>query len=1313
MTSAGTTGCTIPTNTSDVVDYTTAGTCQVTATAAATNTYSSATKAVSFVISLASQTASFYTSGSYSTTTTSESTTYSSGGTYQTYAKGSGSGTITFASTTTGVCTVGSSSGLVTFVTAGTCDLTATAGATNTYSASPAASLTLTIGQATQTVTWSPTTAITASTSDTFTPSAAASTSGNGAITYAVTSAGTTGCTIPTNTSDVVDYTTAGTCQVTATAAATTDYSSGSTAVSFVISLASQTVTWSPTTAITASTSDTFTPSSAASTSGNGAITYAVTSAGTTGCTIPTNTSDVVDYTTAGTCQVTATAAATNTYSSATKAVSFVISLASQTASFYTSGSYSTTTTSESTTYSSGGTYQTYAKGSGSGTITFASTTTGVCTVGSSSGLVTFVTAGTCDLTATAGATNTYSASPAASLTLTIGQATQTVTWSPTTAITASTSDTFTPSAAASTSGNGAITYAVTSAGTTGCTIPTNTSDVVDYTTAGTCQVTATAAATTDYSSGSTAVSFVISLASQTASFYTTSGYTTPTTSESTTYSSGGTYQTYAKGSGSGTITFASTTTGVCTINSSSGLVTFVTAGTCDLTATAGATNTYSASPAASLTLTIGQASQTASFYTTSGYTTPTTSESTTYSSGGTYQTYAKGSGGGTITFASSTTSVCTVGSTSGLVTFVTAGTCDLTAAAGDTMDYSASPAADLTLTVGESPTASTITSITATPVVGQAITFDVNVASVSPGSGTPTGTVTVSDGTLSCTTAALDSSGDGTCQITETVAGSYNFTATYNSDGNFATSSSAPSPVTVGESPTASTITSITATPVVGQAITFDVNVASVSPGSGTPTGTVTVSDGTLSCTTAALDSSGDGTCQITETVAGSYNFTATYNSDGNFATSSSAPSPVTVGESPTASTITSITATPVVGQAITFDVNVASVSPGSGTPTGTVTVSDGTLSCTTAALDSSGDGTCQITETVAGSYNFTATYNSDGNFATSSSAPSPVTVGESPTASTITSITATPVVGQAITFDVNVASVSPGSGTPTGTVTVSDGTLSCTTAALDSSGDGTCQITETVAGSYNFTATYNSDGNFATSSSAPSPVTVGESPTASTITSITATPVVGQAITFDVNVASVSPGSGTPTGTVTVSDGTLSCTTAALDSSGDGTCQITETVAGSYNFTATYNSDGNFATSSSAPSPVTVGESPTASTITSITATPVVGQAITFDVNVASVSPGSGTPTGTVTVSDGTLSCTTAALDSSGDGTCQITETVAGSYNFTATYNSDGNFATSSSAPSPVTVAKGLHPHRHLRRRHRLLGLFGHLRL
>jgi uncharacterized repeat protein (TIGR01451 family) len=96
------------------------------------------------------------------------------------------------------------------------------------------------------------------------------------------------------------------------------------------------------------------------------------------------------------------------------------------------------------------------------------------------------------------------------------------------------------------------------------------------------------------------------------------------------------------------------------------------------------------------------------------------------------------------------------------------------------------------------------------------------------------------------------------------------------------------------------------------------------------------------------------------------------------------------------------------------------------------------------------------------------------------------------------------------------------------------------------------------------------------------------------------------------------------------------------------------------------------------SAPAAFAIGT--TASTTTITTVTPTTPAAGHFTVNV-SVTGSSGTPTGSVTVSDGvtpTPQTCTATL-SAGTGSCDLTETIGNTYTLTATYSGNATYATS----------------------------------
>ncbi len=345
----------------------------------------------------------------------------------------------------------------------------------------------------------------------------------------------------------------------------------------------------------------TFSLGTATDTSGS-AVTFA--SSTTSACTVNGST---VTMLTAGTCTITPTATAQGNYALTVGASSsIVINQLPQTVAFYTDGTFTTATSSGSTTYSPSGPYQLFAQGSGGGVISFTSTSSSVCTVNSSTGLITIVKAGTCTVTADAGATINYLDSGTTAFTLTINKAYQNLF-----AIT-STSGTYNGSAYSMTlttsggSGTGAVTYVAVNGTASNCSVAGST---LTATTSGTCIVTATKAADVDYfaaSAGPTTVTF--SKATQTVAFYTGSSFATTTTSGSVNFNSSSSYQAYAQGSGVGVVSFASTSSSVCTVNSSTGLITILTVGTCTVTADAAATTNYLDSGTTTFTLSITRA---------------------------------------------------------------------------------------------------------------------------------------------------------------------------------------------------------------------------------------------------------------------------------------------------------------------------------------------------------------------------------------------------------------------------------------------------------------------------------------------------------------------------------------------------------------------------------------------------------------------------------------------------------------------------------------------------------------------------------
>ena len=194
-------------------------------------------------------------------------------------------------------------------------------------------------------------------------------------------------------------------------------------------------------------------------------------------------------------------------------------------------------------------------------------------------------------------------------------------------------------------------------------------------------------------------------------------------------------------------------------------------------------------------------------------------------------------------------------------------------------------------------------------------------------------------------------------------------------------------------------------------------------------------------------------------------------------------------------------------------------------------------------------------------------------------------------------------------------------------------------------SGGKATFKTTALAAGPHTITVSYSGDGNFVTSTSAPLTQTVNQAATTSKVTSSANPSVFGESVTFTATVKAVAPGSGTPTGTVSFLDGSTTLGTGTL-SGGTATFSISTLAVAAHSITVVYGGDTNFLTSTSGILTQTVKQAATTSSVSSSANPSVSGQAVTFTATIAPVSPGSGTPTGTVTFDDGSTVLGTVTL-------------------------------------------------------------------
>ena len=360
-----------------------------------------------------------------------------------------------------------------------------------------------------------------------------------------------------------------------------------------------------------------------------------------------------------------------------------------------------------------------------------------------------------------------------------------------------------------------------------------------------------------------------------------------------------------------------------------------------------------------------------------------------------------------------------------------------------------------------------------------------------------------------------------------------------------------------------------------------------------------------------------------------------------------------------------------------MTFTATVAANALGSGTPTGSVTFADGLTTLGTITLSGS-TASYTTAKLPTGQGLITATYNASSSFLTSGTSLTQ-TVNQDGTTAVVGSSLNPSLYGQSVTFTVTVSANSPGTGTPTGTVTFYNGSTSIGSGTL-SGGKTTLKTSSLTTGSDAITVIYGDDGNFATSTSTVLTQTVNQDATTTKLTSSGNSSVYGQSVVFTVTVTASSPGSGTPTGTVTFMDGTTVIGTGTL--SGGTTNFTTSSLAvASHLITAVYSSDSNFTASTSSALAQTVNQSSSTTSLVSSANPSVVGQSVTFTATISANSPGSGTPTGSVTFYVNSKSVATVSLTSA-VASYTTTFTSAGTDTIKAVYIGDADFKTSTSA-------------------------------
>ena len=224
--------------------------------------------------------------------------------------------------------------------------------------------------------------------------------------------------------------------------------------------------------------------------------------------------------------------------------------------------------------------------------VRYSSTTPSVCTVDSSSGLVTDLEAGACIIAANQSGNSLYSSAPQVTQTLTVVYPPQTISFGAVPTLTLG----GTAIVSATASSGLPVTYSSTTP--TVCTVDGSSGQVIALT-LGTCIIAADQTGDKHYAPApqvtqSIPVIYTPGKTNQTISFGAVPNLPV-----------GGTARVSATASSGLPVTYSSTTPGVCTVNSSTGLVTDVTTGNCIIAADQAGDATYNAAPQATQTITV------------------------------------------------------------------------------------------------------------------------------------------------------------------------------------------------------------------------------------------------------------------------------------------------------------------------------------------------------------------------------------------------------------------------------------------------------------------------------------------------------------------------------------------------------------------------------------------------------------------------------------------------------------------------------------------------------------------------------------
>ena len=469
-------------------------------------------------------------------------------------------------------------------------------------------------------------------------------------------------------------------------------------------------------------------------------------------------------------------------------------------------------------------------------------------------------------------------------------------------------------------------------------------------------------------------------------------------------------------------------------------------------------------------------------------------------------------------------------------------------------------------------------------------------------------------------------------------------------------------------------------------QPLTFTVTLASAI---GTPTGPVNISVDGAVATTVLVGSSGVAAFSLSTLTPGLHAFIATYDGSGSFPPAVSVKFYLIIPPYVTTLTLKSSSNPSTLGSPVTFSITVSAADNSIPSPITLVDSATNTL-LATLTPNSSGVATFTTSTLSVGVHFVQAAYAGNTTYAAASAYLQQYVTNGIATSVGVASSQNPASYGQTVTFTAAVTNIPTAGGSPSGSISFTDGSTLLATQPLTSTGPNASGASFSSnglsVGSHSITATYIPASGFAGGSAALTQTITGINTT--TALASASNPIsYGQSVTFTATVSNTSA-AGSPTGSVTFSDGATLLTTqpltAASGSAAAASFSTSTLSAGVHRITADYVPTGGFGPSNASLTETILG----LVTSTALTAAPnpaLVGQTVTLK---AAVTGFAANPTGSITFYDGANPLGVMPLDTSGHAAVSTTVLAIGTHTLAAVYAGNTIYSASTSPAVIETI-------------------------